>query len=159
MMAPGYGPGKYRLLEQACRILVGLVFLLYGFDKIPHPGDFARAIDNYRLLPEFLVNLLAVVLPWVEVACGLLLLSGQWVRSAALLSAFLLVVFIIAVCVALVRGLDINCGCFNTDGGRKIGLKLLAEDLLLLAMSFALILKAKDRLGWRALFGGGDRRR
>jgi uncharacterized membrane protein YphA (DoxX/SURF4 family) len=158
MMEPGYGHGRYRLLEQACRILLGLVFLLYGLDKIPHTDNFARAIANYRLLPEFLVNLLAVVLPWVEVACGLLLLSGQWVRSAALLSAFLLVVFVIAVCAALMRGLDINCGCFNTDGGRKIGLKLLAEDLLLLAMSFALILKAKDRLGWRALFGSDERR-
>lgn len=152
-MGAGYASEKYRLLEPACRILLGLIFLLYGFDKVPYPDDFARAIANYKILPEFLINLIAVILPWVEVACGLLLLSGQWVRSAALVSAFLLVVFVIAVSVALVRGLDISCGCFNTHGGRKIGLKLLGEDLLLLAMAFALIAKAKDRLGWRALLG------
>lgn len=149
-------PRRYRVVEQACRILLGLVFLLYGLDKIPHPDDFARAIANYKLLPDVFINLLAVVLPWVEVACGLLLLSGQWVRSAALVSAFLLVVFVIAVSVTLVRGLDISCGCFNTNEGRRIGLKLLGEDLLLLVMSFALILKGRDRVGWRALFGLSD---
>lgn len=152
-MEPGRNPVGYRIMEPAARILLGLVFLLYGFDKIFDPGDFARAISNYKILPEAFVNLVAVVLPWIEIACGLLLLSGQWVRSAALVSAFLLVVFVVAVSVALVRGLDIHCGCFHTDAGRKIGLRLLGEDLLLLLLSAVLILKARDRVGWRALLG------
>lgn len=156
-MEPGWSPGTYKIIEPAARILLGLVFLLYGVDKIFHPGDFARAIANYRLLPDELVNLLAVVLPWVECLVGLLLLSGQWVRSAALVSAFLLVVFVIAASITLVRGLDINCGCFNADSGRKIGLRLLGEDLLFLAMSGVLILKATDRVGWWALFGIRER--
>jgi len=148
--------GWLGLGEQASRILLGLVFLLYGIDKIPHPDNFARAIANYRLLPGEFVNLLAVVLPWIEVVCGLLLLSGQWVRSAAFVSAFLLAVFVIAVSIALVRGLDIHCGCFDADSGRKIGLKVLGEDLLFLGLSVVLILKARDRVGWKALLGMGD---
>ncbi len=145
--------GIYRVIELAARIVVGLVFLLYGLDKIAHADDFARAIANYRLLPEVLVNLVAVTLPWVECVCGLLLLAGQWVRSAALVSAFLMGVFVVAVSITLVRGLDISCGCLNAEAGRRVGLKLLVEDLLLLGAAAVLVLKAGDRIGWRALAG------
>ncbi len=155
-MGSGRQAGIYRVIELAARIAVGLVFLLYGFDKILEPGDFARAIANYRLLPDALVNPLAVLLPWVECMCGMLLLTGQWTRSAALLSALLLSVFLAAVSITLFRGLDINCGCFNAHGGRKIGFKLLGEDLLLLGGAGFLVAKARDRIGWRAVVGGGE---
>ncbi len=152
-MEPGQNTGIYRVIELAARIALGLIFLLYGLDKILHPDDFARAVANYRLLPEALVNLVAVILPWVECVCGLLLLAGQWVRSAALVSAFLLGVFMVAVSITLARGLDISCGCFNTNEGRKIGLELLGEDLLLLGAAAVLVRKARDRIGLRALAG------
>jgi len=155
-MGPGQNTGIYRVIELAARIVVGLVFLLYGLDKIAHPNEFARAIVNYRLLPEALVNLVAVTLPWVELVCGLLLLAGQWVRSAALVSAFLLSVFVIAVSITLARGLDINCGCLNTGAGRKVGVRLLAEDLLLIGAAAFLVFRAGDRIGWRALVGVGE---
>ncbi len=135
---------------QAIRILLGLVFLWSSIDKIIHPGDFARSIANYKLLPEILVNLFAVVLPWVEAACGLLLLSGQWIRSASFLVSLMLAVFIVAVSAAMFRGLDINCGCFDSNAGRKVGFKLLAEDMLMLIMAVFIMLKAKDESGWRA---------
>jgi len=155
-MEPGQNAVIYRVIELAARIVVGLVFLLYGLDKIAHPDDFARAIANYRLLPEVLVNLVAVTLPWVECMCGLLLLAGQWVRSAALVSAFLLGVFVVAVSITLARGLDIACGCLDADAGRKVGFKLLMEDVLLLGAAAVLLLKAEDRIGWRALVGVGE---
>lgn len=155
-MEPGQNTGIYRVVELTARIAVGLVFLLYGLDKIAHPDDFARAIANYSLLPEELVNLVAVTLPWVELVCGLLLLAGQWVRSAALVSAFLLSVFVVAVSITLARGLDINCGCLNTDEGRKVGVRLLVEDLLLIGAAAFLVLRAGDRIGWRALVAVGE---
>jgi uncharacterized membrane protein YphA (DoxX/SURF4 family) len=152
-MEPVQNTCIYRLIELAARVVVGLVFLLYGLDKIAHPDDFARAIANYRLLPEVLVNLVAVTLPWVECVCGLLMLAGQWVRSSALVCAFLLGVFVVAVSITLARGLDIACGCLDADAGRKVGLKLLVEDLLLLGAAAVLVLKARDRIGLRALAG------
>jgi len=155
-MVSGQNAAIYRVIELAARIVVGLVFLLYGLEKIAHPGDFARAIANYRLLPEALINPFAVTLPWVECLCGLLLLAGQWVRSAALVSAFLLGVFVVAVSITLARGLDIACGCLNADAGRRVGLRLLVEDVLLIGAAAFLILKAGDRVGWRALVGVGE---
>ena len=158
-MEPGQNTGIYRVIELAARIVVGLVFLLYGLDKITHPDNFSRAIANYRLLPEALVNLVAVTLPWVECVCGLLLLAGQWVRSAALVSAFLLSVFVVAVSITLARGLDIACGCLDADAGRKVGMKLLVEDLLLLGAAAVLVLKAGDRIGLRSMVGVGEGKR
>lgn len=158
-MEPGQNAGINSLIELVARIVVGLVFLLYGLDKIAHPDDFARAIANYRLLPETLVNLVAVTLPWVEFVCGLLLLSGQWVRSAALVSAFLLSVFVVAVSITIARGMDINCGCLDASSGRKVGFKLLVEDVLLIGASAFLILKAGDRIGLRALVGVGAKKK
>jgi len=158
-MEPGQNTGIYRVIELAARIVVGLAFLLYGLDKITHPDNFARAIANYRLLPEALVNLVAVTLPWVECVCGLLLLAGQWVRSAALVSAFLLGVFVVAVSITLARGLDIACGCLDADAGRKVGFKLLVEDLLLLGAAAVLVLKAGDRIGLRSMVGVGEGKR
>jgi len=155
-METGQNTVTYRVIELAARIVVGLVFLLYGLDKIAHPDDFARAIANYRLLPEALINLVAVTLPWVECVCGLLLLAGQWVRSAALVSAFLLGVFVVAVSITLARGLDIACGCLDADAGRKVGFKLLVEDLLLLVAAAVLVVKARDRVGLRSLVGVGE---
>lgn len=135
------------------RLVVGLVFLWASFGKILDPGDFAVATANYRLLPEWGVNLLAVGLPWLEFLCALLLLSGQWVRTASLVVSGLLVLFMVVVSVSMVRGLDVDCGCFNAQSGRKIGVKLLAQDALYLAMSAVLFFRSPDAVGWKAFLG------
>ncbi len=137
----------------AARLVLGVVFVWASLDKIYHPDLFARSVANYQLLPEVLVNLAAVVLPWVELICGLLLLSGQWARAAALITALMLLVFIVAVGISLARGLDIHCGCFDTASGRQVGLTLLIEDLGLFVLALLLTVRASDRLGWPALRG------
>jgi len=95
---------RTRLLERleaklivVARIVLGLVFLSASLHKIVDPGSFARAMANYRLLPAELVNFFAVVIPWVELLCGVLLLLGQWVRTCSLLVSCMLVVFVVAV--------------------------------------------------------------
>jgi uncharacterized membrane protein YphA (DoxX/SURF4 family) len=135
------------------RIVLALVFLSASFYKIADPGAFARAVANYRLLPGDLVNFFAATLPWVEAVCGILLLSGQWVRTASLLLTGLLLVFVVAVGISLGRGLDIGCGCFSPGSGRQIGWRLLGEDALYLILSLFLSVRTGDRTGWRAFLG------
>jgi len=132
------------------RTVLGFVFLWASYAKILDPGPFARAMANYQLVPEWGINLLALILVWVEFCCALLLLTGQWVRTSAFVVAGLLIVFIVAVSISLVRGLDVNCGCFSTTSGRKIGFMLLGEDALYLIMSLFLIYRGEDAFGWRA---------
>lgn len=136
---------RHPLLHWVLAIGLGGVFLYASYDKILNPRDFARIVYHYQVIGPsqsigFLpANLLAVVLPWVEAVAGLCLVFGLWRREAALLSGLMLVVFILAVSLALGQGIDIeNCGCFKVapgSGGRSAGILLLLQDLGLLLVS------------------------
>jgi uncharacterized membrane protein YphA (DoxX/SURF4 family) len=149
--------GLERLTLIVLRCAIGGVFVWASIDKIVHPQQFARAVSNYHLLPGAAVPLFALVLPWVELLSGLLVLLGQWQRAASLVVASLLLVFIAAVGISIWRGLDIHCGCFDTSSGRRIGVKLLVEDLLLLGGAAFLALKSKDEVGTSAFLGSNRR--
>ena len=117
------------------RLLIGGVFIYASIDKIAHPGQFAHAIENYRILPWFLINIFAIILPWIELVSGVLLIAGVWLNGSAITISALLLIFIIAITAGLLRGLDISCGCFNTTGGQKIGLSLIIKDVVLLLIT------------------------
>jgi len=116
----------------AARVILGVVFIYASLDKIQHPGEFAQAIYNYRMVPNVVINVMAIVLPWLELICGILIIVGVLVRGSALLIGAMLAVFIIALSSALMRGLDISCGCFTLEGGRSIAANTLVEDILLI---------------------------
>jgi uncharacterized membrane protein YphA (DoxX/SURF4 family) len=108
-------------LATAGRLLLGGVFLLAGLLKMPDPAAAVRAVRAYRLLPEALVAPVAFGLPVLEIAVGLALLLGVFVRTAAIAAAVLLVVFVAAVGSAWARGLQIDCGCFGNGGAVAAG--------------------------------------
>ncbi|MBP8645363.1 MAG: DoxX family membrane protein [Syntrophobacteraceae bacterium] len=97
------------------RISLGIVFLLASVDKILHPEEFAAIVHNYRIVPAKLVNLPAIILPWIEFLLGLLLIIGWWMPGAVLLSCTLLTVFLGILGFNAARGLDVQCGCFSTS--------------------------------------------
>ena len=117
------------------RLSLGVIFIIASLDKIASPGDFASSIRNYRMVPYMLVNIMAIVLPWLEFFCGIFLVLGVFIRASSLLISFMLVVFIIAISSAIARGLDIDCGCFkNVALAGKVGWQRLFEDIFMLAM-------------------------
>jgi hypothetical protein len=126
-------------VELACRLLVGGVFLYASLDKILHPTEFAKVVYNYQMLPVPLSNLLAMILPWLELFAGLALIVGVLVTESALLLSGLLVVFIIALSINLYRGLDVACGCLSLSGGRNIGLLTVVEDVFLLLAALVVL--------------------
>jgi putative oxidoreductase len=127
-----------RVFLLALRLVLGFLFVFASTEKIAQPEEFAKAILNYHLLPIPLVNVFAIVLPWVELVAGLLLLSGLFVRGSSLLLTFLLSLFTLAISISIARGLDISCGCFGTSVARRAGWSTLAEDVLMLAGSLVL---------------------
>jgi len=133
-----------KLVELLARVIVGGVFVVAGSLKILHPAAFANDIANYRLMPHDLINLLAIMLPWVEVVTGGLLIAGIWKRADALLITLMMIVFLVAIGQALYRGLDIRCGCFGTVEARRVSALALAEDAALLGMSVWLFWRARD---------------
>jgi uncharacterized membrane protein YphA (DoxX/SURF4 family) len=127
------------ILPPLLRILIGAVFLYASYDKILHPGDFARAVHNYQILPAAAVNPVGVVLPWMELLLGIFLVMGAWLPGATVLSTLLLAVFNGALIFNLTRGLDVSCGCFSTQiAGSPATWWTAAGDLALLTVSIYL---------------------
>ena len=125
-------------LATAARLVLGGVFVVAGVLKIPDPAAAVRAVRAYQLLPESLVAPVAFGLPVLEIAVGLALLLGVFVRTAAIAAAVLLVVFLVGVGSAWARGLQIDCGCFGHGGEVAAGetaypLEVVRDGALLLA--------------------------
>lgn len=120
-------------LALGCRVILGAVFVYASWDKILNPAEFAKSVFNYQILPVVASNLVAMSLPWLELFAGLALIVGVLKVESSLLVNGLLVIFIVAISIALVRGVDIDCGCFGAGGGdgRRIGLLTLFQDLAL----------------------------
>jgi uncharacterized membrane protein YphA (DoxX/SURF4 family) len=126
---------KSKYLAFLFRLILGCVFVYASFDKIAHPADFARIIYNYHFLPTSAINLFAVILPWIELMCGMALILGLFVESASLLIGFLLGIFIVALSSAVIRGLDISCGCFSTvSSSDKLAWPDIIRDLIYLVL-------------------------
>jgi len=125
---------KYLLL--AIRIIIGIVFIYASFYKIISPFEFAKSIRNYDMIPIELVNLPAIILPYLEFICGVLLITGKMRIGTGFWMVVMLIAFIIGLTQAYVRGLDINCGCFNpleNASSKSEILIRIVEDILMLA--------------------------
>ncbi|MGD8878537.1 MAG: MauE/DoxX family redox-associated membrane protein [Syntrophobacterales bacterium] len=120
------------------RIVLGSVFIYASLDKIRHPDLFAEAVYNYQLLPDVTVNLVAILLPWLELLSGSLLVLGLWMEGSILILSGLMVVFIGALGINLARGLDVHCGCFITQSSDPITILTLFRDSLFLLFAFYL---------------------
>jgi uncharacterized membrane protein YphA (DoxX/SURF4 family) len=128
---------KYFLL--LLRVLLAFIFIFAAIEKIAVPENFALSIANYKLLPAGSINILAIILPWIELISGLLLLFGISVKENSTVITFLLIVFTIAILISLFRGLNIDCGCFGTTYGAQIGLLKISENILLIVSGFILV--------------------
>jgi hypothetical protein len=127
-------------------LLVGAIFIFAGLTKmvdfqpfrVLDPMDFARDIDNYKLLPWWLSVRLALYLPWLEIICGLALVFRRLYSGALALLLALLVVFIGASFAAKARGIDITCGCFGHVSDQLSFAWHIVLDLAILAAVVAL---------------------
>ena len=94
-------------------IIIGGLFIYAGAVKIIDPVEFARDIDNYKMLAWQPSVWLALYLPWLEIFCGLALITRVLYRGSVFIVTTLMSLFIIASVVAKARGLDVSCGCFG----------------------------------------------
>jgi putative oxidoreductase len=126
------------------RLIVGGLFIYAGVTKIADPLGFARDIQNYRILPPSACLLIALTLPWLETITGAFLIVGIFKRTSAWLISFLLTAFIILVLITMLRGLDVDCGCFG-HLSRKADWRLILEDALMLFMALEIALSSPGR--------------
>lgn len=145
MAAPQWPALGIAFCVLAARVVLGLVFLAAAIAKLSDVRAFTEAVAGYELVPRRLVAPLAGLLPYVEAALGLLVILGVALAGAASALAFLLSAFAGAVAVNLRRGRVIDCGC-GPSKGKKIGWRLLAQDLALVVLAALVAITALPSL-------------
>lgn len=123
-------------IELAARWLLGVTFIYASYSKILAPAVFAKIIYGYDLFPGVLINLIAIIIPFVELVAGLALIIGFYPRSTALVIDAMLLVFIISLSINIIRGHEFDCGCFaiNTGNQSTFSGPLLIRDLIYFAL-------------------------
>jgi uncharacterized membrane protein YphA (DoxX/SURF4 family) len=126
------------------RVGLGFVFLIAAATKLPDMAAFAESVANYRLVPPPLVPAAAAAVIGLEIVAGALLVVGRHARAAALVAAVLLAAFAAGLASALLRGIDLRCGCF---GGQESATWLtVLRDLALLAAAALVLARGPGRI-------------
>jgi putative oxidoreductase len=136
-------------LTLATRLYLGAVFLWAAWHKVLHPESFALDIATYDILPLNLVNLQAIILPWVEVTAALLLILGVRTRAGGLLVFGMMLMFVTAVSMAFARGIDTSCGCFASTAANEdpISQATIVRDLFWLVLAAYVVIVDRTPFG------------
>ncbi|MBW2689572.1 MAG: DoxX family membrane protein [Deltaproteobacteria bacterium] len=136
-----------RFLYHLARLILALVFVYAGAVKMQNVTAFAGHVAAYQILPYALNYLVAATLPYVEFLAGILLLLNARVRPALLVVGSMTLVFMVALVSVLLRGLEIDCGCFDPGGGQDVsaGVALLRDVGLMLLVALAWWLRTTER--------------
>ena len=131
------------------RVVLGGVFVFAGFSKLllPH-AEVVAHIQQYQVLPGWLVASTATFLPWLEVGSGTALLVGFCTTPAVLLIGVQLLSFSALMVIVLAVGIPIeDCGCFGNLGLPETPFQVLMRDLIMLVLLLPIIYRQRDALG------------
>jgi putative oxidoreductase len=134
---------KSDTIQLISRLLLGGIFVYAGLTKIIQPVDFEKVVEGYKLLPGGLVHWVSIILPWVEVIVGAMLIAGLFIRLSTLILSGLLIIFIMAVGINIIRGNFTDCGCFFSSGNPisspSDGILVILRDILFLVPGFLIL--------------------
>lgn len=102
---------RYTLL--GIRLVLGIILILAAVGKIPEQARFVDVVTQYGLLPWSLAQAYGNILPWLELALGICLVSGFLIRLAAGTSILMVISFIIANGTSVYSHNIMECGCFG----------------------------------------------
>jgi hypothetical protein len=130
-----------RFLNLALRLLLGGVFVYAAWSKVLHPQQFAIAVRAYEIVPVPVSNLFALCLSWSELIAGSLIILGIFPRQAAGAILLMLSMFTIALATVLIRGMVIDCGCFESGehASSPVSPFLIVRNLLLIFAAWIVI--------------------
>ena len=142
------------LVGTLARLGLAAVWLVSGALKAIDLDQAVVAVRAYDVLPRAAADVVAAVLPFFEIALGLLLLLGIGTRLVAVISGGLLLVFIAGVAQAWARGLSIDCGCFGGGGavapGATAYVQEIVRDIGFLALAAWLVVRPHTLLSMDA---------
>ncbi len=129
----------------AIKLVLGVTFVYASYHKINDPAAFAKVLYGYDLFPQVSINILAIIIPFIELVAGFSLIFGLFPRSALVILNILLLGFILAIGFNLARGHEFECGCFAFKDGNSTtsAVNLLIRDILLFASGIYYWIKTK----------------
>ncbi len=133
-------------LVNVTSIILGLIFIYAGCIKFTSPDLFLKDIESYRLFPYHANYIAAYLLPPLEIVVGVGIMIPVLRKESALIIGILNIVFILALCSAWYRGLDITCGCFGKSEIAANYPLLIVRDVLFLLMAI-IVFWCRPRVG------------
>ncbi len=100
-------------------LILGGVFIYSGLMKLFNLEGFVIVVANYKLIPTIFIKPFAYLLPFIELGFGTMFLLGMRYRIVRHTLSGLLIIFIIALTVNLIRGINVECGCFSVISDQK----------------------------------------
>jgi uncharacterized membrane protein YphA (DoxX/SURF4 family) len=130
----------FRWRDLSIRVVIGTIFIYAGVVKLLDINAFARTIDQYDIVPDALIPVVAFGLPALEVIAGLGLIfdiSGSLIAVLAML-----IMFIVILGYGIINNLDVDCGCFSPEEIASRGnlKQALYRDLVMIAAVFFLFI-------------------
>ncbi len=134
-------------VQLICRFILGGVFIYASIHKISNPGSFAETLYSYQLFPSMFIHFMAIFVPWLEMVAGVFLVLGIFPKGSSFILSGMLVAFIIALTINLIRGLDIDCGCFDpqqAEHGSMLG--TIIRDIFYLIPGIVILFFTKSKV-------------
>lgn len=150
----GKGIEKSDYLLLAARLVLAGVFIYAALQKIDKPLLFADEIRMYRIIGLGpVLYMMAIVLPWMEIMCGISLITGTFMRGSALILFVFNLVFIGVISyrtfgimstegTAFTR-VYFDCGC---GFGATYAWKKLMEDTVFMLLALWILFAPRHRL-------------
>ena len=139
---------RNRWMGLVARLLLGSIFIYASYHKILAPEDFAKIVYGYDLFPSETINLIAIIIPFIELISGVALIVGIYTRPAAIIIIGMLTAFILAISINIIRGHEFDCGCFSSDTfqAANSAWQTLGRDIILIMLGIYIFIHGQDIL-------------
>lgn len=104
------------IVSAIARFGLAAVWIISGGLKIVDPMATRQSVVAYEIFDVQTSYLIGDIIAPLEIALGILLLLGVFLRWTGIISALIFLAFIGGIVSAWARGLSIDCGCFGGGG-------------------------------------------
>ncbi|WP_076792441.1 MauE/DoxX family redox-associated membrane protein [Chlorobium sp. KB01] len=141
-------------LITALRLILGMLFILSGGEKLLDLNYFELVIAEYQILPSLIIPAVALLVALFELLCGIMLLIDLFSRVSASLLLCMMAIFIAAMTNSLMRGLEHECGCFEFLSEwyglkEEIGIGPILRDILFIILLLPVALRGSNGTPWK----------
>jgi len=125
-------------------VTVAVTLLAASYAKLTDFAAGEGAVNRLGGVRERLATPLAYVIPVLELALGIGLIAGAFVRWLAVATTVLLVMFTWVLLSALAHGIREDCACFGRLAGSKMGVAALIRNGVLVVASLIVAMAPTD---------------